>query len=46
MTVPEKWINFVRRIFGLRPGRWVILLTVRKDGGADYEVLERGSPEK
>ncbi|MCC6454207.1 MAG: hypothetical protein IT328_04640 [Caldilineaceae bacterium] len=45
MSVPLKWLNFVRRVFGLQPGRYVILLTINDDSCA-YEVMERKKTEK
>lgn len=44
--IPPKWLNFARRIFGLKPGRWVILLTVEEEGRCTYEIMERGKAEK
>lgn len=45
LIIPSKWLNLIRRVLGLQPGRWVILLDVGETG-CNYEVIERGKTEK
>jgi hypothetical protein len=39
ISVPRKWIRFVQRLFNLKPGRYVIVLSVYADA-CDWSVHE------
>lgn len=44
MRVPQRWIRFLRRCLQLRPGRYLIVITVHNDR-CDWSVQEVGRVE-
>ena len=44
MRVPQRWIRFLRRCLTLRPGRYMIVLSVYSDR-CDWSVQEVGKVE-
>lgn len=45
MRVPQRWIRFLRRCLALRPGRYIIVVTVSEER-CDWTVTEAGKVEK
>jgi len=45
MTLPDWAVKFVRRVMGLQPGVWLIVLTVGEVGHV-WTVSELGKVEK
>lgn len=45
MHVPQRWIRFLRRCLALRPGRYIIVVTVSEER-CDWTVTEAGKVEK
>lgn len=45
LTVPGRWLKFLRRCLGLQPGRYILVLTVERDR-TDWSVQEVGKIEK
>ena len=44
MRVPQRWIRFLRRCLQLRPGRYMIVISVYNDR-CDWSVQEVGKVE-
>lgn len=43
--IPERWVKFLRRLMGLKSGRYAIYLTITQDA-LDWSVVELGAVEK
>ncbi len=47
MRVPQRWIRFLRKCLNLRPGRYMIVITVHSDRNAcDWSVVDVGKVEQ
>ncbi|MCC6458809.1 MAG: hypothetical protein IT328_27945 [Caldilineaceae bacterium] len=42
---PERWVKFLRRVMGLRSGRYAIYLTITQDA-LEWNVIDLGSVER
>lgn len=45
MRVPQRWIRFLRKCLTLRPGRYLIVLSVHTDR-CDWSVVDAGRVEQ
>lgn len=45
VRVPQRWLRFLRRCLALRPGRYIIVVTVSSDF-CDWTVTEAGRVER
>lgn len=45
MRVPQRWIRFLRKCLTLRPGRYMIVITVHNDR-CDWSVVDVGKVEQ
>lgn len=45
MRVPQRWIRFLRKCLTLRPGRYMIVLSVHNDR-CDWSVVDAGRVEQ
>lgn len=45
LTVPRRWLNFLRRCMGLQQGRYIIVLTV-DDKECDWSLQPTGKVEQ
>ncbi len=45
VTVPRRWLKFLRRVMGLSPGRYQLVLSVQADR-CDWTVVELGRIER
>lgn len=45
MRVPQRWIRFLRRCLQLRPGRYMIVVSVYNDR-CDWSITEVGRVEQ
>ncbi len=45
VTVPRRWLKFLRRVMGLAPGRYQLVLSVQADR-CDWTVVELGRIER
>lgn len=45
MRVPQRWIRFLRKCLNLRPGRYMIVLSVHGDR-CDWSVVDVGKVEQ
>jgi len=44
VVVPKRWMRFLRRVMGLAPGRYVIVVSVGAEG-CDWSVVDAGKIE-
>ena len=45
MRVPQRWIRFLRKCLNLRPGRYMIVLSVHGDH-CEWSVVDAGKVEQ
>ncbi len=45
LTAPQRWIRFLRKCLTLRPGRYMIVLSVHNDR-CDWSVVDAGKVEQ
>lgn len=45
LTVPKRWLNFLRRCMGLQQGRYIIVLTVEEQK-CDWSLQMAGKVEQ
>ncbi len=45
VTVPRRWLNFMRRCLNFKPGRYIVVITVEPEA-CDWSVQEVGKVEQ
>lgn len=45
LRVPKRWLRFLRRVLGLPPGRYIIVVSVSSDA-CDWSVQQVGKVER
>ena len=45
LTVPKRWLNFLKRCMGLAQGRYIIVLTVSNET-CDWSLTDTGKVEQ
>lgn len=45
LTVPKRWLNFLKRCMGLTQGRYIIVLTVSSET-CDWSLTDTGKVEQ